>query len=63
MTRARAKAPQPRYLWDDERGVVERRKNGDYWQAIQLIVGPASYTFRRKCGELLVAALNAKGKR
>ena len=46
------------YEWDDERGVVALGKVDT--QAIQLLLGPASANFRRHCGKLLVAALNAE---
>ena len=49
---------KPPYVWEDERGVVANGKQGASTQAIQLLHGPASLAFRRKCGELLVAALN-----
>jgi hypothetical protein len=45
------------YKWDEERGVVAIGANNTM-QAIQLLHGPASLDFRRKCGELLVRALN-----
>lgn len=50
------------YVWDDERGVVAVGKRGADTQAIQLLHGPASLNFRRKCGLLLVAALNRSEK-
>ena len=48
---------RPAYRWEDDRGVVAIGKNSDC-QAIQLLDGPASLPFRRKCGLLLVDALN-----
>ena len=55
--RRAAITPKQRYAWDDERGIIYAKEDR---QAIQLLVGPASYQFRRTCGELLVAALNTK---
>ena len=49
---------QPHYIWEDERGVVALGERGANTQAIQLLHGPASMAFRRKCGLLLVNALN-----
>ena len=48
---------KPAYKWCDDRGVVAIGKKDDT-QAIQLLVGPASYAFRSLCGNLLVEALN-----
>ena len=50
---------QKPYSWDDEKGVVVwDRKQKYHYQAIQLLHSPASMAFRRKCGLLLVNALN-----
>ena len=44
------------YRWEDDRGVVAVGKTDT--QAIQLLLGPASWAFRKMCGQLLVDALN-----
>jgi hypothetical protein len=44
----------PKYKWDEERGIVDA-KTGDQKQ--QLIF-TTTKAFRRKCGKLLVEALN-----
>lgn len=53
------------YVWDEERGVVALplKKSGNDCQAIQLLHGPASMNFRRRCGLLLVDALNNENYR
>ena len=58
--RRAARTPKQKYAWEEERGVIYEKENR---QAIQLLVGPASYQFRRQCGELLVKALNAAARR
>ena len=47
------------YSWDDERGVVVRGVDGDTVQAIQLC-GNVTHHFRKRCGEMLVTALNSE---
>lgn len=56
--RTKGTAKKKPYFWEDERGVVAVGKRGADTQAIQLLHGPASLNFRRKCGLMLVAALN-----
>ena len=48
------------YEWDERLGVSYVGKNGHRYQAIQLLHGPATLQFRRKCGNIIVAALNDK---
>ena len=59
MTLNRHARKRKQYVWDEERGVVAVGKRGAETQAIQLLHGPASMNFRRKCGKILVDALNA----
>lgn len=47
-----------KYKWDDQQGVTYLGKNGHAYQAIQLLLWPATKAFREKCGKLLVEALN-----
>ena len=61
-TSAKKRTAKPRYVWDESSGVTVLGKDGVRRQAIQLLVGPATYAFRTECGKLLVAALNKAGK-
>ena len=55
-------AKKPMYEWNEVSGVIKRDKNGVTRQAIQLLLGNGGYPFRRKCGKLLVEALNKETK-
>lgn len=50
------------YLWCEDRGVCVVGEDGHDRQAIQLLLSPASYSFRERCGKLLVEALNKEIK-